>query len=135
MCWTSSKTPVRCVAKENIVVYKYVKLITKREFPCFWRKKLIAAISDIYNYKYCPYIENQHTNIRINKRGWKFPTWEINEGYHSVESPNIYITSSFLPNVKFIIPKGAFYYINEKGEIVSSSIIMTDELVNKKKHW
>lgn len=135
MCWITKKQPVPHFAEENITVYKYVEPVTKRKFPCFWKKKLIAAFSDIFNYKYYPYIENRPVGIHTYRRGWDCPTWEIEQGYHSVMSPNQRISEVLFPNVKFIIPKGSRYYVNEEGEIVSSRIIMTDELVNQKKHW
>lgn len=130
MCWTSRKEPVKQIATENITVYKYTRLKTRRRFPQFWKKKLVAAISDIYNYRYLPYISNKVLSL-IPRLHPARTCWIIEEGYHSVLRPD-QTTNKLLeryPNIKFIIPKGATYYVNEFNEVVSSEIIMTDELI------
>ena len=59
-------------------------------------------------------------------------TWYINEGYHSYKTLNKTKTSSenHYYIVKCIIPKNSVYYLNNKNEIVSSDIIITDKVIN-----
>lgn len=132
MCWITNRKPVKLIATDDIPVYKYVHLVTRRKFPWFWKKKIIAAISDIAGYRYIPYLSNRPveilpTNIYADR-------WIIKAGYHSVLTKDTEIIPNLLPNVKFIIPKGSTYYINKDNAIVSSNIVMTDELVNQK-YW
>lgn len=130
MCWISEKEPVKQIATENITVYKYTRLKTRRKFPQFWKKKLVVAISDIYKYRYLPYISNKVLPLIPYMNPIK-THWIIEKGYHSVLRPDQVINKIFglHPNIKFIIPKGATYYVNEFDEVVSSEIIMTDELI------
>lgn len=135
MCWSTNKKPMKRIATDDIPVYKYVNLVTKRKFPWFWKKEIIAAISDIVGYRYIPYLSNRPVEVLpINSEAFYMEEWIINAGYHSVLTEDTEIVPGLLPNVKFIIPKGATYYLNEDNEIVSSNIIMTDELVNQK-YW
>ena len=56
----------------------------------------------------------------------------IDIGYHSYDAIEIARKNIYFGNevvIKCIIPKGTEYYINNDNEIVSSTIIVTDQIV------
>lgn len=126
MCWTSSKPPVRRIAIEGIYTYKVV--FDYNEFIC---DSLIMGFT--YEY-YKLYTQNKAIMplcvARTNK-------WMIEEGFHSYRT---WLTAKkafegfstdssirkMMKIVKCIIPKGTTFYINEKNEIVSNNIIITN---------
>ena len=65
---------------------------------------------------------------------YTYPKYYIDEGYSSYETLDR--AKIGLPTgtcvIKCTIPKGAKYYINESQEVVSSNIIVTDEIVYTK---
>lgn len=130
MCWYSTHKPVPQVAKEDIAVYKHVVLIKKRPWPWSFHEGIVGAKSDLYNFLYTPYERNE-TIILIPYKRSDMAVWKIAKGYHSVLTPDTLIDLYLKPNVKFIIPKGSFYYVNHHNEVVSSDIVMTSELVNQ----
>lgn len=148
MCWTSDKIPVKKIASGDITCYKVFctsNIIWNRNPIKFlgitvWNKYKIKELCSLYrDYLYVPYESNPEVNIFISKNKYHYLIpkseyyyrWYIDEGYHSYgtldkakEERNLYEII-----VKCIIPKGSAYYINDLGEIVSSSIIVTDKIV------
>lgn len=93
----------------------------------------------IRNFKYVPYQKQYHVDLHVDKRlmPWSltFKTYyAIEEGYHSyatlrrANNEKEKRDSSVI--IECIIPKYAEYYINDVDEIVSSTIIVTDKIVN-----
>ena len=124
MCWTSSKPPVRRIAKEGIYTYKVV--YDYGEFICY---SLIMGF--VYEY-YKLYTQNKAIMplrvARTNK-------WMIEEGFHSyrtwLTAKEAFEKFSTDPSIRkrikivqCIIPKGTTFYKNEKDEIVSDRIII-----------
>lgn len=126
MCWISNKPPVRRIAIEGIYTYKVV--YDYSEFLC---DSLIMGF--VYEY-YKLYTQNKAIMplcvARTNK-------WIIEEGFHSYRT---WLTAKKafekfstdpcirkkIKIVQCIIPKGTAFYINEKNEIVSNDIIITN---------
>lgn len=142
MCWINKKFIFHKIAKEDITCYKIFrpsKIHYKKTYLFFGKKKIHSLYSLMQNFRYAPYQKQDHVDLHIDRHliSW-LPTFEtyyaIEEGYHSYatlrranhgkKSP----TSSVI--VECIIPKDALYYINEDDEIVSSTIIVTDKIVN-----
>lgn len=132
MCWESNKTPVAKIATEDITCYK---LFAKRHI--IWEttsdsniKKMKKVASLWMNYLYVPYNANPEVKLIYYKLDI-INLWIINAGYHSYVSSwytQKYCSPDFVI-IECIIPKGTEYYINEKQEIVSSNIIVTDKIV------
>lgn len=148
MCWYISensfiKNPEKYhkIAVKDIVVYKFGNV-----------KEKVFSSSFFSLFPYKPDVINEHEELSYIKMGkGKYRERMINKGYHSysgeckidniniVHDPNVFkIYSKDKKNNKyvinayvhekigvFIIPKGTEYYENEKGEIVSSTIIWT----------
>lgn len=126
MCWTSSKPPVRRIAKEGIYTYKVV--FDYGEFICY---SLIMGF--VYEY-YKLYTQNKAIMPLCGALSNK---WMIEEGFHSYrtwltakEASEKFSTDpsirKMIKIVQCIIPKGTAFYINEKNEIVSNDIIITN---------
>ena len=144
MCWIG-KGPAK-IAERDIVVYKlgYVIEATK-EFRSLYQ-----------NYTYYPKVLNKVVTLvpvifttEVSKLQ-PSETGMIYEGYHSYKSMSlpfngleassrvillgtiikerISICNSYYI-ATFIIPKGSEYYINNRGEIVSSNIIYTGKWI------
>ena len=126
MCWESNKLPVKRIAKEGIYTYKVV--YDYSEFLC---DSLIMGF--VYEY-YKLYTQNKAImplcGVRTNK-------WIIEEGFHSyrtwLTAKKAFEGFSTDPSIRkrikivqCIIPKGTTFYINEKNEIVSNGIIITN---------
>ena len=91
-------------------------------------------------YLYIPYEKQQFIDLKpiriydniYNVENHKDILYRIDTGYHSYNTiekakEDIWFGSEIV--VKCIIPKGTEYYINTNGEIVSSTIIVTDQIV------
>lgn len=124
MCWTSSKPPVKRIAKEGIYTYKVV--FDYGEFICY---SLVMGF--VYEY-YKLYTQNKAIMPLCGALSNK---WIIEEGFHSYrtwltakEASEKFSTDSSIRKrikiVQCIIPKGTAFYINEKNEIVSDRIII-----------
>ena len=139
MCWISAKV-TKQVAKRDFYVYK-IGVVMGTTF-CSLIQKHIYRAKDI--------------NIPILlelKRDNRSIMTSIERGYHSYKevaieffpensySRNIYLGDAVMGYVDglvyyshrylgtFIVPKGSEYYINNRGEIVSSNIIYTGKWV------
>ena len=125
MCWES------CVlnkhkALNDFIVYKLVKFDTFN-----------TCKSLVYNYTYT--FEKLY-KLEYSLRGKKHNDgYMINEGFHSCAHLHslLYIEDS-LDNlvVECTIPKGATYYVNGRGEVVSDKIIIhTPNILSKIKQF
>lgn len=126
MCWTSYNTPVKQITDDDNICYK---IFAKKDIK--WDKNKIKELSSICTkYLYTPHSLNPRVNIYYT---WNtiYNAWCINKGYHSFASLSIakgYISNKFCI-IECTIPKNSFYYVNSRGEIVSSNIIVTDKII------
>ena len=134
MCWVGNDTAIKKIAERDFYVYKIGKVIRDDIF-----------VSDIRGYSYIPKCPNRIVSlIPYNLYGGGDI---IDAGYHSykwvaIDNTNPHERCLYLGNYNlslkenislykhccigtFIIPKGAKYYVNEFGGIVSSEIIYT----------
>lgn len=134
MCWTGDDTAVRKIAERDFYVYKIGKIVWNNIF-----------ISNIIGYNYVPKCPNRIVPLVPYSLG--VGSCRIDRGYHSYKW--IALDDSY-PNRRclclgnytralkeslegykfcciatFIVPKGAEYYENKYGHIVSSEIIYT----------
>ena len=134
MCWISSGTAIRKIAERDFYVYKIGKIVWNNIF-----------ISDIRGYNYAPKCLNRI--VPLVPYGLGAGSYRIDRGYHSYKwialddpYPNFrcLCLGSYDPALReslegykfcciatFIIPKGAEYFENKYGHIVSSEIIYT----------
>ena len=146
MCWISRNKLTKLIADKDIECYKNFRLndiIFKQKSIFkfkFGKKKIIQLISLFKEYKYKPYKKQKIIDLKlieISYSSYDFPDYEIigykiNAGYHSYDTIEIARKNIFFGNevvIKCIIPKGTEYYINNDNEIVSSTIIVTDQIV------
>ena len=121
MCWTSSVLN-KCKALDDFIVYKLVKFDT-----------FDTCKSLIYDYIYTfEKLYELESPLRGKKRNY---VYIINEGFHSCAHLHslIYIEESLdTLVVECTIPKGAIYYRNGHGEVVSDKIIIhTPNILSK----
>ena len=146
MCWTSKNELTKLIADKDIECYKIFRFedITFKQKSIFkfkfGKKKIIQLISLFKKYKYIPYKKQQIIDLKPIETSY-FPYgfedygiigYEINVGYHSystIEKAKGYLFFGNEVVIKCIIPKGTEYYINNYNEIVSSTIIVTDQIV------
>ena len=146
MCWTTRNKLIKLIADKDIECYKNFRLnniIFKQKSIFkfkFGKKKIRQLISLFKKYKYTPYKKQKIINLKpIEVSYYPYGTedygiigYKINIGYHSydtIESAKenmLYIDEVI---IKCIIPKDTEYYINNDNEIVSSTIIVTDQIV------
>ena len=146
MCWISKNELTKLIADKDIECYKNFRLedITFKQKSIFKfkfdKKKIIQLISLFKKYKYIPYKKQQIIDLKPIKlynsindfENYKDMYYKINVGYHSystIEKAKEYLFFGNEVVIKCIIPKGTKYYINNYNEIVSSTIIVTDQIV------
>ena len=137
MCWLGTEA-VQKIAEKDFYVYKIGRVLGNGIF-----------VSYIKSFDYIPEFRNRtiFLTVRISCGG----TYVIQEGYHSYkwiafDDTNSYKRCLYLgnynPDLKenvslykhcciatFIVPKGAKYYENEFGGIVSSEIVYTGKYI------
>lgn len=134
MCWTGNATAIKKIAERDFYVYKIGKIVWNNIF-----------VSDIRGYNYVPKCPNKIVPlVPYHLYGGSY---RIDRGYHSYKwialddyYPNFrcLCLGSYDPALReslegykfcciatFIVPKGAEYFENECGHIVSSEIIYT----------
>ena len=134
MCWTGDNTAIKKIAERDFYVYKIGKITQN-----------IIFVSDVRGFFYAPKRPNRVVSLVLyNLYG---DVCIINEGYHSYKwialddtYPNdrCLCLGNYKPALKeslegykfcciatFIVPKGAEYFENKYGHIVSSEIIYT----------
>ena len=133
MCWQSNSFPERHIATEDIICYK---VFSKKDIV--WEtllgsniKKMIKVASLYRNYSYVPYKENPEVKLTCYKVD-RITNLIINAGYHSyislLAAKRLYCSNFNI--IECVIPKDSFYYINNRGETVSSNLIVTDKIVD-----
>ena len=137
MCWVGTEA-VQKIAEKDFYVYKIGRVLENGIF-----------VSYIKNFDYIPKFRNR-TIFLIVQISCRY-TYVIQEGYHSYkwiafDDTNPYDRCLYLGNYNpalkenislykhcciatFIVPKGAKYYENEFGGIVSSEIVYTGKYV------
>ena len=129
MCWKSKLMPQKLVAKRDIPIVK-----------------ILAPNMCAYFFRGFQYDLNKRYLTKLEKPKWNLlhDNYIINHGFHSYSkkvkmaidedyihvfypSCGVYMTvySSVANIVNGIIPKGSHYYLNDDGEYVSDSIIIT----------
>ena len=112
MCWKSKELDKK-VAEHNITVYKIV-------LPCTrGTKSLFYKFWYLFNVTY-------RGTLAIKLDGSEY---RITEGFHSYKTKSqvLFANQFYLKKiVKCILPKGAIYYVNNLGEIVSNQIRIID---------
>lgn len=138
MCWKGDDTAIRKIAERNFYVYKIGKIIWNNIF-----------ISDIRGYFYAPKRLNRIVSLVTYSLG--VDNYIIDKGYHSYKWVALEDTypnerclclgnynSALKENISlykgcciatFIVPKGAEYFENKYGHIVSSEIIYTGKYI------
>ena len=148
MCWISGNELTKLIADKDIECYKNFRFedITFKQKSIFnfkiGKKKIIQIISLFKKYKYIPYKKQKIIDLKFkpiksfyypyNFNDYKIISYKIDAGYHSYNTIEIAQKSIFFGDevvIKCIIPKGTEYYINNDNEIVSSTIIVTDQIV------
>ena len=131
MCWTSSKPPVKRIAKEGIYTYKVI--YDYGEFICY-----SLIIGFVYEY-YKLYTQNKAI---IPLCGARTNKWIIEEGFHSYRTwltakeafekfstdPSI---RKMIKIVQCIIPKGTTFYINEKKKMKLFPMVLSLPILQK----
>lgn len=127
MCWISEYTPHKKIADETIIVYKYLT-------------KDLRSPLQFYKYTRNKKAPEETLSTTRGKKG-QSNFWYIIRGYHSCRNID-FAKSYFYKNLYFstihlnlrlykcIIPKGAIYYRNEYGHIVSNTIIIKRKCFN-----
>ena len=146
MCWISKNELTKLIANKDIECYKNFRLgdiIFKQKSIFkfkFGKNKIIQLISLFKRYKYIPYKKQQIIDLKpievyfntCNSEEYFDQGYMIDIGYHSYDAIEIARKNIYFGNevvIKCIIPKGTEYYINNDNEIVSSTIIVTDQIV------
>lgn len=146
MCWISRNELTKLIADKDIECYKNFRLndiILKQKSIFkfkFGKKKITQIISLFRGYKYIPYKKQQIIDLKpievfyypYSFNNYKITGYKIDAGYHSYDAIERAKRSMFFRDevvIKCIIPKGTEYYINNDNEIVSSTIIVTDQIV------
>lgn len=137
MCWTSDVICHEKIVTQDIICYKVFSICDaiikkKKSLGLSYNREYLAKVKSLY--EDYPYIANGQ-NPTINLHIMIHPNrteWFINEEYHSYATLQraILVRTIYELVVKCIIPKGSRYYINKYEEIVSSNIIVIDEIVN-----
>lgn len=134
MCWTGDDTAIKKIAERDFYVYKIGKIVWNNIF-----------ISDIRGYNYAPKCLNRI--VPLVTYSPCMGVYTIDKGYHSYKwvaiDDNSYPTrclclGNYIKDLEeslegykfcciatFIVPKGAEYFENKYGHIVSSEIIYT----------
>ena len=137
MCWIGTEA-IQKIAEKDFYVYKIGRVLGNGIF-----------VSYIKNFDYIPKFRNRTIFLMV-----QIPcrdTYVIQEGYHSYkwiafDNTNPYERCLYLGNYNFalkenvslykhcciatfIVPKGAKYYENEFGGIVSSEIVYTGKYI------
>lgn len=134
MCWIGDNIILKKIAERDFYVYKIGKIVKNNIF-----------ISDIRGYNYVPKCPNRTVHLVPNSLC--VGNYIIDRGYHSYKwialddyYPNCrcLCLGNYNPALKeslegykfcciatFIVPKGAEYFENKYGHIVSSEIIYT----------
>ena len=146
MCWINKQEINKCIANKDIECYKVFKVqdVTFKQKSIFkfkfGKKKITQLISLFKKYLYIPYKKQQFIDLKpirvfgnpYDVEDYKNIYYKIDAGYHSYNTIEKAQEDLLFGNeliIKCIIPKNTEYYININNEIVSSTIIVTDQIV------
>lgn len=129
MCWESKTLPVKNIAEENIEIFKICTLYDY-EIHAYFNADFVYTLDKVYEQK----------KLIMYERHILYQGYFVEEAFHSYSNSCLIYWLDFntisingtryigpyLIKVKGYIPKGAIYYINEIGEIVSDKIVLTD---------
>ena len=139
MCWVTKNKVEKKIASEDIIVYKVVRKGCLSSFrspyqctPIEVGKTLVASDGffdeiegDIKNEGMHAYWKDEILVARCNLVYFFLPMgnpdWDTFNDYWPAYS------ETFL--AKCIIPAGAVYFLNERGEVVSEKLIVTDNII------
>ena len=143
MCWKSDRQIPMKVANENIPIYKILLLCYDPEYGdkerlysiyCGFHYELdktyrIEGTFNLLKIK-SEYIKN--TGFHSYNPEMTFPHRTISYAIEIRHKEKLYVLDRILErwclSVAGYIPKGAFYYLNDKGEYVSNQICLTQVL-------
>ena len=141
MCWISKKKPERLVAKEDTTVYKIVQVFPDNKIHSYYNE-FIYELGQIYNTE-CnvEYFKQDEDDLYLINEGFHSYNYNPSIGYDTIKQSVIVGSKSMevysgpgVFGMLCIIPKGTEYYINDYGDIVSTSIkpitLSTKELTN-----
>lgn len=126
MCWLSyNNTPI--IAKKDVVVYKFLK--EKKNF--FNIKKYYSPIYGNIKYKKNKLYDLGDLPYKVTGSNDNY-VYIRSIGFHSFKDkqcvPSCDILYLNIVLTKCIIPKGATYYVNKEGEVVSNQIIFKEAI-------
>lgn len=137
MCWRSSTLVTRNSEIKKIPIYKVVLGLSYRMLKAYYYNDFLYMLDHIYEDK----IEPEHCTLNkyIIHKGLHCYSAECKFEYNYYSVTVVYLTearrySDSLYNkaviAKGYIPPNTTYYINEKGEIVTESLVLTEIMIN-----
>lgn len=117
MCLTFAKTPKVHFCLEDKVVYKV--------FRRTWFKWCLR--SPVKNHFYFKWRTNKEIELDLSYDRNFGPFWHVYEGYYSydtVERAEEFYRDTNTQLHRCVIPKGAYYYQDDNGEIASSELVI-----------
>lgn len=136
MCWKSKNKPVRCIADEDIKVKKILRLEEDQLYSPIFREYHwnFGEVNLVHLGE--PGIEHYHGN-GLKPPAYYFITegfsscefinkeWDTWRCFHNGEFHELFgaVKSETICNA--VIPKGANYYLNERGEYISDKLRIT----------
>lgn len=143
MCWTSYNEPEQLVAKEDIVVYKTVKVHSYSKILSYYRD-FPYKLGETYSIDIVTrHLKDEFNDFYFIDQGFNSYNYQLRIGVDVLlhincaydKSANLYFGKNLF-GMLCIIPKGTEYYINKRGEVISASIkpiaLSTKELNNLK---
>ena len=136
MCFWKSKQSKVLRAKRDIVVYKIGDFADKDTFVPYYMNSFTYKTN--VSYRICPDFKSNAITIGFHGYINILVTVDNPSGLNAIVQKNdkyrlaiaIYGTFQYTLYLgRFIVPKGSEYYINSRGEIVSSNIIYTSKWV------
>jgi hypothetical protein len=129
MCWISKNKPERLVAKEDITVYKVVQIYPDGKILSYFND-FPYKLGEIYNTVITvKHLKDGYNDFYFVEQGFHSYNYHLKIGLDPfLNMPIAYDESSVryygsgIFGMLCVIPKGAEYYVNEYGDIVSTSI-------------
>jgi hypothetical protein len=129
MCWICNNKPERLIAKECITVYKVVQIYPDGKILSYFNDfpyKLGGIYNTVITVKH---LKDGHNDFYFIEEGFHSYNYQLEIGIDPFpQTPIAYGKSSAryygvgIYGMLCVIPKGAEYYVNEYGDIVSTAI-------------
>jgi hypothetical protein len=144
MCWISNNKPERLVAKEDITVYKVVQMYPDGNILSYFND-FPYKLREIYNTVITvKHLKDSYNDFYFVEEGFHSYNYQLEIGidpYRNIPVADDKCGGEYygvgIYGMLCVIPKGAEYYVNEYGDIVSTSIkpivLSTKELNDLKK--